>query len=519
MSNLAAELERLPGSDEVLTVRQLGKTYAEPVLSDVDLSLRAGEVIALVGENGAGKSTFSKIVAGLLEPSAGTMQLSGARYAPRNRREAEKLGVRLVMQELGLVRTLTVAENLFMPHLPHRAGWISRAELVAKSRKVMAQVGLAGIHPDTPVSELGIGHQQMIEIARNLIGPCRVLILDEPTAMLTSREVDLLFAQIALLKARGVALVFISHRLDELARVAERCAILRNGRLVWVDAMSRLKPAQIVRLMAGREVGDRLDFGVRPAGRTLLRVAGLGRSRVVQNVSFEVAGGEILGIAGLVGSGRTELLRLIFGADVADAGEIWLGEPLRRQKIHSPSAGMKAGVALITEDRKGEGLLLPHSLSTNVAIGNMDKITRRSSIGSWIEPRREQALALRHIAALAMRCDGPSQPVNELSGGNQQKVVIARWLERDLPVLLFDEPTRGIDVSAKFEIHQLFGALARRGKAQVIVSSDLRELILLCDRIAVMSAGRMVKIFDRHDWTQDALLEAAFSGYATQPAA
>jgi ribose transport system ATP-binding protein len=503
----------------VLAVSGVGKTYAEPVLADVSLTLRAGEVLALTGENGAGKSTLSKIIAGLVQPTAGLMHYLGAAYQPRNRTEAEKMGVRMVMQELNLVPTLSVAENLFLAQLPNRAGWLSHDRLVARAREAMARVGLDDIDPDTPVGRLGIGHQQMVEIARNLIDECRVLILDEPTAMLTAREVELLFLQIERLKREGVALVYISHRLDELARVAERFAVLRDGRLVCVDEMSKFTPAEIVGLMAGREVGEHLDFGLRPPGATRLRVSGLGRGSAVRDVSFEVKGGEIFGLAGLIGAGRTELLRLIYGADAADQGEVWLGEPLQPVKLNSPRAAVEAGVALITEDRKGEGLLLPLPIAANISLGNMSGVATASPLGRWIGARAEQELAARHIAALRVRCTGAAQPVGELSGGNQQKVVIARWLERDRPVMLFDEPTRGIDVGAKFEIYQLLGELSRRGKAQVMVSSDLRELMLVCDRIGVMSAGRLVKIFERGAWSQDALLEAAFSGFSSGAAA
>ncbi|MBI2497457.1 MAG: sugar ABC transporter ATP-binding protein [Opitutae bacterium] len=509
----------LASAAEILSVSGIGKTYTEPVLAGVDLTLHAGEVLAVTGENGAGKSTLSKIIAGLVTPTAGRMRFLGADYQPSSRTEAEKLGVRMVMQELNLVPTLSVAENLFLQQLPNRAGWISKKRLHEQARPVMAQVGLGEIHPGTPVGQLGIGHQQMVEIARNLIGSCRVLILDEPTATLTAHEVELLFTQIERLKRQGVALVYISHRLEELARVAERVAVLRDGNLVRVGAMKDFTSAEIVRLMVGRDVGEHLDFGSRPSGETLLRVAGLGRGRAVQDVSFEVKGGEILGVAGLIGAGRTELLRLIYGADRADRGEIWLGSPLEPVRITSPVDAVRAGVALITEDRKGEGLLLPHPVAANVALGNMAAITRRSPFGRWISAGAEHGLAARHIAALRVRCTGPAQPVGELSGGNQQKVVIARWLERDRPVMLFDEPTRGIDVGAKFEIYQLLGELARRGKAQVIVSSDLRELMLVCDRIAVMSVGRLVKIFERGAWSRDALLAAAFSGFTNGAAA
>jgi ribose transport system ATP-binding protein len=283
--------------------------------------------------------------------------------------------------------------------------------------------------------------------------------------------------------------------------------------------MNKFTPNEIVRLMAGREVGEHLDFGPRPQGKPLLRVSGLSRGEVVRDVSFEVRGGEIFGIAGLIGAGRTELLRLIFGADRADRGQIEVGTPLQPVLITSPQEAVRAGVILVTEDRKGEGLLLPQPIAANVSLGNMESVTRNSPLGRWIGTHSEHEMAACHITALRIRCSGPQQSVSELSGGNQQKVVIARWLERNRPVMLFDEPTRGIDVGAKFEIYQLLGELSRQGKAQVIVSSDLRELMLVCDRIAVMSAGRLVKTFDRGAWSQDALLEAAFSGFARGAAA
>lgn len=500
----------------MLTATGIGKTYAEPVLADVTLALYPGEVLALTGENGAGKSTLSKIVGGLVTPSAGTMQLGGRPYAPASRREAEALGVRMVMQELSLLPTLTVAENLFFEQLPRRGpralGWIDRRRLAEDARAAMARVGLDSIDPETPVGALGIGHQQMVEIARSLIGETRVLIFDEPTAMLTGREVDLLVEQIARLKADGVAIVYISHRLEELARIAERVAVLRDGRLVRVDRMANVTTDQLVALMVGRELGEHIELGERSIGAPLLKVDGLGRGDAVRDVSFEVCAGEIFGVSGLIGAGRTELMRLIYGADRPDSGTVSVGRPLVPVHIGSPADAVRHGIALITEDRKGEGLLLPHSIAANVALGNTDRVAR------WglIDARREQTLARRQMEALRVRASGPAQPVVELSGGNQQKVVIGRWLARNADVLLFDEPTRGIDVGAKFDIYGLMGALAREGRALVVVSSDLRELMLICDRIAVMSAGRFAGIFERGRWSQDAMLAAAFAGHMSQ---
>ncbi|HDZ3382506.1 TPA: sugar ABC transporter ATP-binding protein [Pseudomonas aeruginosa] len=498
----------------LLSIRGVGKTYAQPVLAEIDLQLFGGEVLALTGENGAGKSTLSKIVGGLERPGAGSLELLGRPYAPGSRREAEALGVRMVMQELNLLPTLSVAENLFLHDLPRRAGWIDRRRLRAAAREAMAQVGLEAIDPDTLVGDLGIGHQQMVEIARNLIGDCRLLILDEPTAMLTAREVDMLFEQVERLRERGVAIVYISHRLEELARISQRIAVLRDGRLVCVEPIERYDADQLVTLMVGRELGERFDLGPRQTGAPLLRVERLSRRGKVHEVSFEVRAGEIFGISGLIGSGRTELLRLIYGADRADGGQVLLGDPPQRLSLRSPADSVRQGAALITEDRKGEGLLLDQSISANLALGNLPALARHGVI----DRRREEALARRQVEALRVRCADTAQAVGELSGGNQQKVVIGRWLERDCQVLLFDEPTRGIDVGAKFDIYALLAELTRRGKALVVVSSDLRELMLICDRIGVLSAGRMVDTFERDAWTQDALLAAAFAGYKKRDA-
>ncbi|HEK2088476.1 TPA: sugar ABC transporter ATP-binding protein [Pseudomonas aeruginosa] len=498
----------------LLSIRGVGKTYAQPVLAEIDLQLFGGEVLALTGENGAGKSTLSKIVGGLERPGAGSLELLGRPYAPGSRREAEALGVRMVMQELNLLPTLSVAENLFLHDLPRRAGWIDRRRLRAAAREAMAQVGLEAIDPDTLVGDLGIGHQQMVEIARNLIGDCRLLILDEPTAMLTAREVDMLFEQIERLRERGVAIVYISHRLEELARISQRIAVLRDGRLVCVEPIERYDADQLVTLMVGRELGERFDLGPRQTGAPLLRVERLSRRGKVHEVSFEVRAGEIFGISGLIGSGRTELLRLIYGADRANGGQVLLGDPPQRLSLRSPADSVRQGVALITEDRKGEGLLLDQSISANLALGNLPALARHGVI----DRRREEALARRQVEALRVRCADTAQAVGELSGGNQQKVVIGRWLERDCQVLLFDEPTRGIDVGAKFDIYALLAELTRRGKALVVVSSDLRELMLICDRIGVLSAGRLVDTFERDAWTQDALLAAAFAGYKKRDA-
>ena len=494
----------------LLQGRGIGKTYATPVLAGVDFELRAGEVLALTGENGAGKSTLSKIVAGLVQPTDGTLTLAGQAYAPASRKDAEKLGVRMVMQELSLVPTLSVAENLLLGRLPHRFGFIRGEALNEAAAKQMALIGLQDIDPRLPVSALGVGYQQMVEIARSLVGECRLLILDEPTATLTSREIAHLFKQIELLKARGVAIVYISHRLDELQQVADRVMVLRDGRHIDTRPMRELTQADIVRSMVGRDVHEGLDRDVRPRGRRALAVRGLARGSVVRDVSFELFNGEVLGLAGLVGSGRTELLRLIDGADRKDAGDVLLGDSTAPAKISSPVQAVHAGIGFVTEDRKSQGLLLPQSIRVNATLANLGAVSR----GGWLQGdvERDEVTRLRDL--LRVRSDSIEQPVDQLSGGNQQKVVFARWLHRDCDVLLLDEPTRGVDIGARADIYAQIDKMAAAGKALLMVSSDLRELMSQCDRIGVMSAGRLVRIFERGEWTEQLLLEAAFSAYS-----
>jgi ribose transport system ATP-binding protein len=501
--------ETTPTPGALLTLTGVGKTYVEPVLRNVALQIRAGQVLALTGENGAGKSTLSKIICGLEQATTGSMLLDGQAYQPASRTAAEALGIRMVMQELNLIPTLSIAENLYLKNLPHRFGWIDRGRLERDALAQMAKVGLTDIDPWTPVGQLGIGHQQMIEIARNLIGECRLLILDEPTAMLTHREVELLFEQVERLKAAGVAIVYISHRLEELKRVADRIVVLRDGDLVCDDAIGGYSTTDLVRLMVGRAADAEIDLSGRTLGAPLLRVRDLARGGVVHPTSFDLRAGEILGIAGLIGSGRTELLRLIFGADRADSGQVFVGDQTEAADLRSPKAAVRAGIAMVTEDRKGQGLLLRQSIAVNTTLARLGAVSR----GGWLNTGAEHRVANHYIQQMGVRSRDCSQPVNELSGGNQQKVVIGRWLNRDCPVMLFDEPTRGIDIGAKFDIYTVLADLARQGKGLIIVSSDLRELMLICDRIAVMSAGRIADTFERGAWTQDQLLEAAFSGY------
>ena len=491
----------------LLQIHGLSMSYVTPVLRDVHLSLAAGEVRVLAGENGAGKSTLSKIICGLVNPIAGSMQLCGVPYAPTSRTEAEASGVRMVMQELSLVNTLSVAENLFLRRLPRRLGFINYPALHAAARECMAQVGLGELDPATLVSNLGIGQRQMIEIAANINADCKLLILDEPTAMLSDREVDLLFVQIKRLKAKGVGIIYISHRLEETRRIADSISVLRDGQMVETHRAADIGIPEVVKLMVGREIGERLDRATSQPSKITLKVDKLSRGKMVQDVNFEVRGGEIFGIAGLVGSGRTEALRLIYGADKRDSGRIWVSG--KECHIRTPYDAVRSGIAMVSEDRKEQGLLLSQSIKVNMTLSGIAQVAK----GGWLNHAKERSIAERIGNLMSLRANSVEQSVGQLSGGNQQKIAIGRWLHRPCDVMLFDEPTRGIDVGAKFEIYKLMAALAAQGKVLVVVSSDLIELMLLCDRIGVMSAGKMVRLFEREQANQDAILEAAFSGY------
>ena len=498
--------------EPLLRIERLQKSYAAPVLRGIDFDVRAGEVHALIGANGAGKSTLARILCGLTDVDAGRMTLGGAPYAPSGKSEAEQAGVHMVMQELNLVSTLSVAENLYLNRLPRRFGLVDYRTLHADARRALAAVGLDGTDVRLPVRRLGVGQQQLVEIAAALAQPaCRLLILDEPTAALTAPEIDVLFGHVRRLKSEGVGIIYISHRMEEIRRITDRVTVLRDGDVVATRPTADVSTDEVVQMMVGCQDVQAVDLGRRARGDVALRVEGLCRGEKVRDVSFEVRRGEILGFAGLVGAGRTETMRAVYGADRPEAGAVYLGANAKPLAIRHPHDAVRAGIGMVPEDRKQHGLLLAQPVRLNATLARLSKVTGPKG---WIDLERECRIASELSRAMQVQSASVEQPVAELSGGNQQKVVLARWLLRDCDVLLFDEPTRGIDVGAKQAVYRLLGRLAREGKALVVVSSELRELMAICDRIAVTSAGKITAVFERGAWTEDAIMNAAIQEQA-----
>lgn len=497
-----------------LEIQGLSKRFPGVLaLDEVDLTLRAGEVHALAGENGAGKSSLIKVLCGAYAPDRGQMFLEGKPYAPRSPYDAIGQGIRVVHQELLMLEQLSVAENLLFESLPRkRLGWIDQATLHRRARELLSLVGLDDLSPSQKVQGLGMAQRQLIEIAKALSGTSRIVIMDEPTATLTSRETLRLFEIITRLRDSGVAILFVSHHLQELFEICDCVTILRNGRKVATQPIRETTPRDLVRQMVGREVVDatpRTHLPGTEAPQEALRVEGLrynGQPADAQ-VDFAVARGEILGIAGLVGSGRTETVRAIFGADPLQAGRIFRAG--RLVKIRRPADALAEGICLVTEDRKDEGLLLDMSIKSNLSLARLDACSQ----AGWLSNSTETQGADEITQKLQIRLQSIEQHPRQLSGGNQQKVVLGKWLLCEPSVLILDEPTRGVDVGAKAEIHRLLQAIADNGCALIVVSSDLPELLQLTDRILVLSRGKIAGEVRREDFDESRILELAYSEY------
>lgn len=468
----------------LLRVAGLRKAFPGVVaLAGVDLAVHAGEVLALVGENGAGKSTLLRIVAGAQPADAGVVELAGQDLRGRSPAAVAAAGVAVVYQEQSLVPQLSVRANLHLGR-EHRLGWLPAQAESASARAALARLGLDDLDPETPVADLDVAVRQLVEIARALLADARLLILDEPTATLTPREAERLFAVIGELRAQGLGIVFVSHRLDEVFLLADRIAVLRDGALVGAWPAADLDRRRLIELMVGRPLEREFPPREATIGEVVLE-ARLVSGGPVRDVDLSLHAGEIVGLAGLVGAGRTELARLLFGADRLAAGEIRLdGRALR---LRSPRDAIGHGICLLTEDRQGQGLVLGLPARENFALANLDLWSR----GGWLDRRAEADAFARFASSLRLKVSGPEQPAGELSGGNQQKLLIARWLVRDARVIIVDEPTRGIDIGAKHEIYLLLNDLAARGKAILMISSELPEVLGMSDRVLVMHEGRL----------------------------
>ncbi len=492
----------------LLEFRQLSKSFfGTRALRDVSLTLPAGCVLGLVGENGAGKSTLMHILSGTLQPDHGEMRLTGHRFAPRNPREAAEAGVAMVHQELNLFANLSIAENLFLTDLPRwrwPLGWIRRRELHRRATELLRRVEL-DVDPGTPVELLAPGQRQLVEIAKALRFRARVVVFDEPTTSLSQSESERLFRIISGLRDDGVSVIYISHNLGDVQRLSNQVAVLRDGAVQAVGPQAEFTSERMISLMIGRTLDTLYPVRcARPSTEAALEVRGLSQCGVVDNISFVLHRHEVLGLAGLMGSGRTELARMLFGLDSFERGEILVhGRPLVRPR---PRRSIARGMAFLTEDRGREGLLREASIEDNLPLVALDRFASRLGL---MRSRAIQHAVRELLIKLSVECRNPRQVVRTLSGGNQQKIVLGKWLLGDANVLILDEPTRGVDIGSRYEIYQQINSLVDQGVAVLLISSELEELVGLCDRILVMSDGVLRADVLRGDFDRHAMLRTA----------
>ncbi len=489
-------------------MRGITKSFgATQALRDVSLEVRAGEVMALIGENGAGKSTLMKVLSGAHTADAGTMELAGQPYAPRGPHAARLAGVAMIYQELTLAPHLSVEDNIMLGQEETTWGWLRRDRQHQRVRQALALLGHGDLRPETPVGHLSVGAGQLVEIARALVHDAKVIVFDEPTSSLTAADVEHLFQVIRKLRSSGLGIVYISHFLEEVRAVCDRCTILRDGQSVGTADLKEISEAQIVALMVGRSVDELFPRVPHTPGEVILSLDGLFGERIPRDVWLDLRRGEILGIAGLVGAGRTELLRTLFGLDGVRSGQVRIAGLSRVRVFHggSPREMIAAGMGFVSEDRKGEGLAQNLSIEDNATYSRLAPY----SFFGWLRLGRRRRAVREWMKRLSIRALSPEQEVQSLSGGNQQKVAIARVLHQEADILLLDEPTRGIDVGTKAEIYRLIGQAAAEGKAIIFVSSYLPELLAICDRIGVMSRGTLREIRPAAEWTEEQVMACA----------
>jgi ribose transport system ATP-binding protein len=480
--------------------KSFGATRA---LKNVSFEVAPGEVHALIGENGAGKSTLMKILSGAHHPDAGAVELDGQPFVPANPLHARRRGIAMIYQELTLAPHLSVEENILLGEEPARFGWLHRARRRALARQALAELRHEKIPLEAPVGARPIAEQQVVEIARALIGQPKVLIMDEPTSSLTQVDTENLFAVIERLRRRGVSIIYISHFLEECQRIADRYTVLRDGQSVADGDMASASLPQIIHWMVGREISDIYPREPHSLGEPALELRALAGRPKPQSVSLTLRAGEILGLAGLVGAGRTETLRACFGLDSIQSGAVLVRS---REATHrSPAQRLASGIGLLSENRKEEGLMLNRSLADNLTLTRYAPLSRFG----FIQRRRQRQAAQEWMERLEVRAQDPGQPVGELSGGNQQKIALGRLLHHQASVLLLDEPTRGIDVGSKAQIYRVIGQLAAQGKAIIFVSSYLPELLGVCDTIGVMCRGVLSEVRPVSQWTEHAIIAAA----------
>jgi rhamnose transport system ATP-binding protein len=493
-----------PAASPLVDLRGVSKSYGGVhALADVSFAIESGTVHALIGENGAGKSTLVKILTGVVQPDDGTVLVDGEPQRLGGPLAAHRLGIVAMYQEPTVFPDLTVAENIFAGRQPRgRLGTVDWGEMRSKAEQLLEDLGVEFEH-DTPVRGLGVADRQLLEIAKALSAQARLLIMDEPTAALSPNEVENLFGTVRRLRERGVAIVFISHRLEEVTAIADAVTVLRDGRHVATRPAAELPHGEMVRLMVGRSLDALFPKEAAEVGEVVLRAEGLSRYGEFSNVSFELRRGEIVGLAGFVGSGRTEVARAIFGIDRLDAGELFVGD--RRFRPRSPRAALRRGIAYLPEDRLQQGLVQPMSVAVNGSMAVLPRLTPGGVLRPWVE----RTLARRYMEELRIKATSPAQVVRSLSGGNQQKVVLAKWLAAEPTVLILDEPTHGVDVGTKADVHRTISHLAAGGMTILLISSELLEVLGMSDRVLVMREGRLVAEIPRADATEERVIAAA----------
>ncbi|MCB6203237.1 sugar ABC transporter ATP-binding protein [Extibacter muris] len=491
--------------DNILELKNLTKTYPGVVaLDDVSLDIRRGEIHALCGENGAGKSTLIKLVSGAITPDTGTISINGQAYGQMTPALSKKLGIEVIYQEFNLIPNLSVAENIFIGDYPGNKVTVDFARMEEKAKEVFRLMKV-DLNPRSMVKDLTVAYMQLVEIAKALSKNVKILIMDEPTAPLTTNEVEILMDLVQHLKEQGVTIVYVSHRLNEIYDICDRLTVFRDGQMIETRETNDIRRKELVSLMVGREVSETYPERKASRGEIVLEVRGLSGAGA-RNISFQLHKGEILGLAGLVGAGRTETARMIFGADIADAGEIFLNG--KKTEFRNPSDAVALGIGLVPEDRKEQGVILSKSIRENITLPIIKSIAR----GTVINRRKEDRILNVHKESLRIKTPSFRQKVGNLSGGNQQKVVLSKWLASGSRILIFDEPTRGIDVGAKQEIYTLMNELTEKGISIIMISSEMEEIMGMSDRILVLCEGRATGILERHEFSQEHIMGLASGG-------